>query len=373
MAVTYRRARRAGQIPAWLVGLTVVAAVVAVLPIVAAILGGNAGKAPRTAFASAGQGAYVVGLRAGETEDVLLAVPGESTGQAIELTRVPHIAGQVTSGAVSPDGRRVALVVAEAGTVAAPGYALLSVELETGAVRRLAVAVDGLQTPAWARDSESLVFTRSASVSESRVDVRFVRVPAGGGEETAVATSSKVLGAYSVGFDGAGRFLSVTIDERGSTLVRDGAELRRLGTQVTRDWRLNGDGTGIAYIESDTTGGLRYRSRLESVEPGGAGVQAQSTGNEEGQSLGVAWSPAGGVAFGREPGATGGGAVQAQSLAAPGFDVPLAYSPDGAALVVQAWTGRSFADPGTMTVTVVDASGRRAIAEMTRVLGWSMR
>lgn len=367
-----KRNRRSQQIPAWLIGLTVVAAVLAVLPIGAAVLQGPGAGAPRTAFAQAAGGAYVIGLRAGENEDVLLAAAATDPGQPIELTRLPHIAGQVTSGAVSPDGRRAAVVVAEAGTVAAPGYALLVVELESGATTRLANAVDGLQTPAWARDSQTLVFTRSVPVAESRVDVRFLRIAAAGGDEREVAAARRVLGAYSVAFDAGGRLLSVTIDERGSTLVRDGQELKLLSAQITRDWRLSPDGKALAFIESDTTAGLRYRPRVEPLDPSAAPALAQTAAGADGQALGVAWSPAGKVAFGSEPAV--GAVVQAQAAGPAGFDIPVGFAPDGSAQVVQAWSGASFAEPGTMKMTVIDANGgRREAPGMTRVLGWSMR
>ncbi|MCC7365540.1 MAG: hypothetical protein IT303_14335 [Dehalococcoidia bacterium] len=369
--MTYRLAPRKGQGPAVLVGLTVVAAVVAILPIAAAIWGGVSPSATRTAFASAPSGAYVVGAKAGELQDTVVVAPAADPGAAVEIATIDHVPGHPAAGAVSPDGRSVALVVADAGSQAQPGASLLVVALESGEVTRRAVDIDLLQPPVWAADSSAVVVTRSEPAGGTTSNVALLRVPVGGGEPVVEWTAARVLGAYPFAFDAEGRLLAVVIDGRGSTLVRAGTDVRPLSAGVTRDWRLSPDGTLLAFIESSLEGGLQYRSHVVAVEGGDAPAAAAQAAGATGESLGAAWAPSGELAFGHEPGA-GVGEVSAQSAAA-GFDVPLAYAPDGSAIAVQAWTGASFDEPGAMTIVVAGKDGRQPVTGVTRFYGWATR
>jgi dipeptidyl aminopeptidase/acylaminoacyl peptidase len=373
VTIPVRYAPRRAQIPYWLILATVLAAVVAVMPIVAAIFGNvGAPGSPKTAFATAPAGTYVVVARAERDYDIISVAPVGDPGAVSEIARVPHLPGYPSNGAVSPDGRRLALVTTDAGSVARPGASLLVVELETGAITRLAVDVDPLQTPLWAPAGDAVIATRIASDDRGQSTVSFLRVPLDLSGEQQVKQVSGVLGAYAVGFDPSGRFVSVVIDSRGSTVLRDGGEVALLSTQITRDWRLSPDGTQLAFIESDVTNGLHYRAGVASLAgpSSGGAVLAQALSTET-QQLGVAWKPgAASPTFGGEPAAQPG--VTAQALVA-GFDVPISYSPDGAALAEQHWTGSSFAEPGRLTLAVETASGRISLDGYTRFFGWASR
>ncbi|MGI8927003.1 MAG: hypothetical protein ACR2HN_10205 [Tepidiformaceae bacterium] len=367
MAVTTRYVPRRGQIPFVWVTATLAVAFLAVIPIAAAVFGGAAGAPARTAFASAPAGNYLVMARTEGTVDVVSVVPLADPAAPVEIARVNHLPGYSSSGAVSPDGRTVALVVAEAGTVARPGAALLTVDLETAAVNRLAIDVELLQVPLWAPDSASIVVTRRAAAGAHN-DVTFLRVALDGSTQSA-GSAAGVLGAYAVGFDGAGRLITVVIDGRGSTALRAGVEAVSLSAQVTRDWQLSPDGSSIAFIEADLSGGLTYRARVASLDGVSPGVAAQAL-NDGRQHLGVAWKrDTGEPTFGAEPATAG---VTAQG-AAPGFDVPLAYAPDGSALALQHWGGPSFAAPGPAEFQVVTGQARTSISGFTRFLGWAAR
>jgi len=369
LAFSARYAPRRGQIPYWLVAASILAAVVAVLPVVVAVLGGVPGDAsPRSAFATAPAGDYAVVAAPGETEDAIVMVSLSDPSSRTELARVSHLPGYSPVGAVSPDSRRLALTVVDAGSPARPGASLLIVDLESGAVTRRAVAVDPLQPPVWLPDSSAVVVTRTVSSGSPAVDVSLVAVPAAGGDERVLEAHERVLGAYPVAVDGSGRLLSVVIDGTGSTLFRGGSELLRLSDQVTRDWRLSPDGTELAYIESSVRDGLHYLQKVAQLDGPAAALAQQA---QQGQQLGVAWNPGTGVpTFGQEPGEPGTGAL-AQS--AGGFDVPLAYSADGRALAVQAWSGNSFGEAGRMTLTLVDGLERRPLPNVSRFFGWVTR
>lgn len=351
---------RRNQLPYWLVTASVVAAVVAVLPIAAAIVAGD-GHIARSAFASAAPGTYAVGARPGDTVDVVLAVPAAG-GDVIEAGRVEHLPGFGSKGAVSPDGQTVAIVTADRGTPAHPVASLLAIDLATGTTRRLAEDVDDNQQVVWSAASDAVVFTRTRESSPgASVDV--LRVSTGGGEEL-LARYERVLGAYPVAIRAGGAALAVVLDSRGSTLYAGTSELTRISDAITRDWRLSADGSHMAFIEATTAGGLHYRGRVVALD-GSAGVSAQAA-DADGQQLGVAWEPAGTVTFGHEPGA-------AAAAGGGGFDVPIAFSPDGRFIAAQRWSGSSFAQPGTMTLTVAGDGATHALPGMTRFFGWSAR
>lgn len=366
MAITVRAPRRP-RVHGLLIALTVVAGFLAIIPIVAAVFGPPATPGARSALAEAPSGLYAVGLRAEEQHDIVLAAPAGG-GSPVEVARVPHLPNFSSTGAVSPSGRLLALVTPDHGTPTAPLASLLIVDLETGSVRGLARDLDVRQVPTWDRESVSVVVRRVQTFADGASTVTFERMGLDGYSRE-LGRVTGVAGAFAVGFDPAGRFLAVRIDERGSTLLRDMAELVSLGPHITRDWRLSPDGTELAFIEANVEAGLRYLPRvvpLEGEEKGAAVAQALA----DTRALGVAWRPDGGLEFGVERASAPG--VSAQS-AANGFDVPLAFAPDGSVLAVQHWSGESFANAGTVSLEITGPSGRVPLEGMTRFVGWSAR
>lgn len=359
-----------------LVVLTVLAAFVAVMPIVAAIVrpGGGPAVAP-TAFASAPAGEYVVVATSGQDSDTIFVAPATSPDAAIKIATVPHLRGYFARGAVSPEGRRLALVVADGGTAANPVAALYILNLETAALTGLAANVDYLQTPVWAPDGQSVVFTRAATSGTPLAQAAIFRAGATGSGENEALRFDAALGVYPVAFDPAGRLVSVVIDGRGSTAYRDGAEAARLSAHITRDWALSPDGASLAFIEANASAGLRYQAKVISLEGAAGGDAVAQSAGASGQQLGASWKPgAGAPTFGAEPlPESSGGAALAQA-ASPGFDVPLAYSAAGDYLAVQRWTGSGFASPGHVTIEVVSEDGRRTpLGAFTRFYGWAAR
>lgn len=369
-----RKANAGSRAPRAVIVLTLLGTVVATLPIIAAVLGLRGGSpGARTAYASAPAGEYVVVAQAGEEADTVFVAAASGSGSAMEIARIPHLRGYSATGTVSPDGRRLALVVAEGGTPVRPVASLYVLDLGSAAVARVANGVDHLQAAAWARDGRSIYFTRTAESGDPVTRAAVWRVNAGGGSEDEVLSFEGVLGVFVVGPDASGRLVSVVIDSRGSTAYRDGTIAAHLSTQITRDWELSPDGESLAFIESDATSGLRYRAKTVALGEGIAtgGVAAQSAG--DGQQLGVSWKPGSDApTFGQEPADADGG-VTAQA-AASGFDVPLAYSPGGGRLAVQRWTGPSFERPGNVVLELVAEDGSRTpLPEYTRFYGWAVR
>ncbi len=361
----------------WLVGATILASLIAVLPIIGEIVRpGHGATVARTAFAAAGPGEYVVASRSAEDADIILVAPAGDPSAAIEVARVAHVAGFAPTGAVSPDGRRVALVVADGGTQGHPSASLVLLDLDTGSLKQLATGVEELQTALWAPDGKSIVVSRASEGSGSLVTFTLGRVAVDGAGETVAARFDRVLGAYPVAFDRAGRLVVVVIDARGSTVYRDAAPAATISSQITRDWKLSPDGSRLAFIESNVTNGLHYLARVVTLDGGsGSEVAAQSALNDEQQQLGVSWKPGSdSPTFGSEPASIAGSAgVFAQSVMA-GFDIPLSYSPDGSILAVQHWTGTSYSSPGKMTLDLTSADGGRTPLDgFSRFFGWATR
>ena len=378
MAVSLRTAPRKGQIQNGLIIAAVAAAAAAILPIVIAVIGGvgPAGQA-RTAFAGAQPGEYAVVSRTEGGNDVISVVAVSDPGSPREVARVPHVPGYAANGSVSPDGRHVALVVADQGSQSNPRASLLVLDLESGATIRLAENVDRLRTAVWTADSSAVVITRAAVTTEGRPAIQVAQVATDGSGERELLRVGHVLGVYPVGFDPQGRLVAVVIDSRGSALVRDGQELGAVSSQITRDWRLSPDGRQLAFVESDTAGGLQYHGRVVAVDAPEAATMSAQALSVDGQQLGVAWRPSGDVpTFGLEPerGLAPAGGVSAQALeSAPGFDVPIAYAPGGDTLAVTHWTGTSFADAGRSSLELVSAGGRTDLTGFARFLGWAQR
>lgn len=370
LAIPIRYAPRRAHVPyLWLLA-TAAAALIAIGPIAAAVFVSLSGGGGHTAFATAPAGTYAVLVRPEADADVVVAVAAGDGGGMAEIARVERLPGYTSYGAVSPDGKRVALVTADAGTQARPTASLLIVELDTGGVERAASDVDYLQTPVWAADGTSVAVTRSTNRDTPSTDVDVLVVPVDGSGERISAEVAGVLGAYAVGFDPQGRLVYVTIGQRGSVLYRDATEVTVLAAAITRDWRLSPDGKDLAFIETSTAEGVHYFGRTVSL--GGNGSQAFSLA-ATGESLGVAWRPGSAAAtFGVEPGGSVG--ENAHALSAAGFDIPLAYSADGGLLAVQRWTGTSFEAPGDASLEIVQPDGSRARLDgFGRFYGWAAK
>jgi hypothetical protein len=230
--------------------------------------------------------------------------------------------------------------------------------------------LDELQQPVWSPDSKRVFVTRTRLAGAgATAEVTVLSVPAAGGLETPVMTLPGVAGAYPIGFDPDGRLLVVAIDASGSTLHRQQADPVHLSPHITRDWSVSPGGDKVAFIEADLAEGLRYRLAVISLS-GQQTVSAQAI-TADGQQLGVAWHPAESApTAGQEPGS---GDTLAASAGSPGFDIPLAYSPDGAFLAVEAWDGASFSQPGSVALEVVGPEGRTALAAANRFAGWLTR
>lgn len=326
----------------------------------------------RRVFADAGPGYYAVAIRNEGSFDTIVAVNPDEPGTVREAATVPHLPGYTSFGAVSPAGDAVALIVADAGSQARPVASLYRAELATGVVTLLLADVDYLQQPVWSPDGASVLVSRSEQNDSPAVGVAILRASASGTGAEEVIRLHSVAAAYPVGFDTGANTLVVAIESRGSVLHRPGAEPLVLSPHITRDWRVSPDGTQLAFIETSLAAGLRYRLAVVDLVDDGSRVAAQSLPSQsERQQLGVAWPPSGALPLtAEEPLA---GQVRAASGPAAGFDVPLGFSPGGAHIVVEAWTGASFDSPGLGRLEIMGNGARLPLASANRFAGWVVR
>lgn len=367
----YAAARRSaeGRLSRLIIVLTAAVAAVAIGPIAWGLIAGTPSASPaRTAFATAPAGTYAVVTRSEGATDVIGVVRADQPSQVIEVARVPHLDGFTPVGTASPGGRFVAVVVADAGTPVLPSASLLVVDLETGRVKRLASGMEPGQRPLWSPDGQSVIVSRPGAAGSAGV-IDVLRVTLDGGSR--LLWSQTALGVYPVGWRD-GRLLTVAIDERGSTLQADGQDLVHLSTSITRDWAVAPDGEAIAFIEVTTAAGVRYEPRVAWLS--GDGVSAQAAAPGAGMSLGATWKPGAGPIFGDVPGRPGEPTASAQALrAGSGFDIPLAYSPDGSTLIVTHWDGSSFDAPGRPALHLIRGDQRVALEGFGGFLGWVQR
>lgn len=333
------------------------------------------GSNSKTAFADADSGIYAVVLKPGLAVDTIAVVRAGDIAYEEVLITIPHLLGMSARGVTSPDGAKVALIVADEGDVKNPVGSLRILDLLTGSYTRLASGVDLLQKPVWSPDSEAIVVTVSQpSKTKGFVDTAVLSYPVkfANQEKAQVLTIFRaVILAVPLRIDQSGDLFTVAINERGSLLFLGDQEIRVLSQFFTRDWALSASGRRIAFIEVNLAAGLQYLPRVEAVF--GGGVVAATVQKGSRQALGVVWNPIEfeQVAFGDEP-AVFEGRVAAAGFVS-GFDIPLSWAETGDALLVEHWSGINFEKPGHVQLQIVFSNGRHSISGYTRFLGWVVK
>ena len=325
----------------------------------------------------------------GLTQDTLWSLAGEDPGRRQPLATLPHAPGYGIYASASPAGRLVAYTALPPGlkSPAADSPAeLWLLDLSMGRARVLASSADLLVTPVWAADARSLVFRRSSPVENAAGVFELVQVDLGGGEKV-LAKAGAAL--FPVAFTDDGALLYTIVSPDGTELFRvspDGSaeRLAHLSNNFTRDWRLSPDGQQLAFLAPQPAPqGMVLRAMVVDL-PGGAGVgpaRIRAAGYGPGLEFGPAWHPDGDLTLGQlSPGQVRAAAVRleaegGETLTEPerGFDVPIAWSPDGRRLVVRTFEGSSPVAPGRARLEVVEEDGGRQPVELTgeiAVVGW---
>lgn len=303
----------------------------------------------------------------GQRADTLWAADPNDPSSRVLLATVEHAYGYGITPSLSPDGERVAFSVLADGETNY-GAELWVLETNSGDATRLAQSVDLLATPVWSRDSDAVVARRSG-VGEATTGAELLRVDLHGG---VTSLASAAGGLYAIDFspDG-GTLYYARLSESGSDLMRvsaaDGGEsqtVARLSDGFARDWHLSDDGDSLAYLAEASDGGATYSTHVLDLTSGVA--RSLSVGDAQ---FNPVWDGSDSLTVGRSSGAAArlsasDGSAAATSLPAlpepaSGFDVPIAWSPDGAYLVVRHFDGGIGADPGPSRVVVLGEDGSR--------------
>jgi len=331
---------------------------------------------PSTDLGMEVMGRQVAYVRFGSGEDVIVVAPVHDPVQGRELARVPHAPGWGISASLSPDGRWVAYVALPvwapqpAKDVSTAGEVWL-LSLDTGERRLLARGADVRLAPIW-------------SPRGDRVAFRAVE----GGEMVAlwvgdIATGearpwARLPSASPLGFSADGRTLYVV---QGGSLLSiselegGGYALPQFPEGEVKEWSLSPQGTRVAAVVH--RGGRWSLWVLELTSstwmewwPGGPDPIFRPIWAPDGRTLAI------GVASSSE----GRGVIVLPELGPPreltapshGFDVPLAWAPDGAALLLAHYA--SYPVQQEPALGVVTAQGARATlvdGKGITILGWA--
>jgi hypothetical protein len=284
------------------------------------------------------------------------------------LARLPFAFSFRARGSSSPDGSLVAVV--SVPNVAARGS--LSIWPVQGTPHVVADgAFEYLTSIAWRADGSRLAAVRHATPDESgRITAVIVEIDPTTGAGTTLSVFERVNEAAPIGYSSSGELYVVTIDQAGSTFwaVREGAEPQQvasLSSGKTRDWALSPDLARLAYVEQSSSS-RTDTGRILVIATG----QFSAVAGES--HVGVAWIPGTDVAVFGGP----GGNLQftdADTVASGAYLAPLAWSPDGTALVAEAYESL---DPDGVTLLrsleLVTRQTRALLADepRARFFGW---
>ena len=349
------------------------------------LAGGQAGY-PVDVFFSGGGASGSAGVLVSEfgiEADTLWTAPADKPSQRQVVAVVPHAAHYGIYASLSPDGRFVAYTALSTGLKDASSDSPAEVWVmgaDGSYPRLLAGDADLLIAPVWAPDSTSLVFRRSSSTENAAGTFELVRVSLAGGVETAQGAGESVLvsaeaALFPVGFSPDGKGLYYTQLSAGGTDLGQVAAggspslVAHLGDDFTRDWHLSPDGGRLAFLApQQSQAGTVLRAMV--MEFGGD-VQLRPVlpaADGPTQEFNPIWHPADGdLTLGRltlgerSAPAMRVSASGSRRLDGPsqGFDVPLAWSPDGETLALRSFEGDQESSLGPWRLVLLDSAGQR--------------
>jgi len=344
------------------------------------LAGGTAGN-PIDLFLSGGTpsasgSARILISEFGIEADTLRVAPADKPSQSQVVAVVPHAAHYGIYATVSPDGRHIAYTALSPGLRAASADSPAEVwvmGIDGSYPRPVATDADLLIAPVWAPDSASLVFRRSRSPENAAGTFELVRVSLTGSEAT-ILTAEAAL--FPVGFSPDGKRLHYTqLSAAGTELGQVPAEggppslLAHLGDDFTRDWHLSPDGSRLAFLApQESQAGTVLRAMVMDLDGKPKLRPALPAADRPTQEFNPIWHPRDGdLTLGRltlgerAAPAMRVDAAGSQVLEAPsrGFDVPLAWSPDGGTLALRSFQGDLESGPGPWRLVLLDTQGQR--------------
>lgn len=307
------------------------------------------------------------------TYTLLVLATGDGFTDRRRLARLEHAPNWAPRLSVAPDGSRVAYTLLPTQARLPDSEAELWVlSMRGGSARRLMGGVDLRGTPIWSPDGARLVTVRTVQDTGrvSSMVVEEVEVQGTGRRPLARANGAERL--LPVGYAPDARTFYLVRFTRDATVIEaietgSGANraVARLAPGAVRDVRLAPDGARLLLLALEGTPG-RYRARVIDLRTGTVHDALDGAAREE--DVGVAWRPGGaGSATVGSVTPAGGRVVLLDPTARTvtereaGFDVPVAWSPDGRWLAVRAFSGADTDHPGPEQPALVDIEGRRRL------------
>ncbi len=323
----------------------------------------------------------------GQDQDTIWLAAASRLDEPQSLVSVPHAPFWGISASLAPDGGSLAYA-ALSPTVpnpeeAADNQAELWLQPLDGSERRLlADNADVRVAPMWAPDGGSLVYQSLARESNSatlfRVNIRDAGV-------SVLATLGGAAATFAVGFSSdMESFYAAQVAEGGTDLLAistaDGSTRTVVSVAggVARDWHASPDGINMAFVNRVQG---RWELGVAALADGSVTALANDALPPEVELFSPVWHPRRFIiTVGTAPAAGAAGALNvllggepAERLPAPdqGFDVPLAWSPDGNYLAVQSFAEYPVQQRGSLRVFTPDGE-RVAPAGQAEVtfIGW---
>ena len=308
--------------------------------------------------------------------DTLWVAPGDKPTQRQVVAEVPHAAHYGIYATLSPDSRHIAYTALSPGLrdATADSPAEVWVMGVDGAYPRLlAEDADLLVAPVWAPDSASLVFRRSRTWENAAGEFQLVSMSLAGSETALIGTQAAL---FPVGFSPDGEWLyytqlSAAGTELGQVPAEGGASssVAHLGDDFTRDWHLSPDASRLAFLApQESQAGTVLQAMVLDLDGKLQLGPALPESDHPVQEFNPIWHPRDGdLTLGRLAlGERSAPAIRVdssgvQSLEPPsrGFDVPLAWSPDGDTLALRTFQGDLRSGVSPWRLVLVDGEGQR--------------
>jgi Tol biopolymer transport system component len=325
---------------------------------------------------SATGSARIVISEFGVEADTLWVAPADKLSQRRVVAVVPHAAHYGIYATLSPDGRYIAYTALGPGLndASADSPAEVWVMGADGSYPRLlATDADLLIAPVWVPDSASLVFRRSRSGENEAGYFELVHISLTGSESTLISAQA---GLFPVGFSPDGSRLyytqvSAAGTELGQLSTAGGPPsfVAHLSDDFTRDWHLSPDGTRLAFLAPQQSQvGMVLRAMVMELKGEPRLRPALPAGDRPAQEFNPIWHPRDGdLTMGRLAlGDQKAPAIRVdasgwQPLEGPsrGFDVPLAWSPEGNTLALRSFQGDIESGLDSWRLVLLDAEGKR--------------
>jgi hypothetical protein len=301
----------------------------------------------------------------GDSARIVLERPGDATERRV-VAAIEHRQGYGVRATVSPDGRLVAYTVLPRDATDPDTQAQLwLLPLDGRKPRRLATGIDLRSDLVWSPGSTWVTYERVPDDPAHVLEVRRVNI-VGAGDEL-LADDTVAARWYAMGYSPDGQQLALARLDADGTVVTLGpaGSVPATGyrfTGMSRAFIVSGRGCPALLVLGEEGGRQVYRA----YACDGDGYSRLTRGGLE--DTGIAWNPvtnifAVGVVLGPPGSAPPAAARRDAEVVVPpsGFDVPLAWSPDGRALAVRHFTGATTDAPGEASIAVVLAGGARVV------------